>query len=70
MVTAKLVQMPRRAIVGSKTFESILPAELDTMVAIIDAFDEALGKILKRLVAWTLLTGEGAQSWTPRIGQL
>ncbi len=54
--------MPRRAIVGSNKFEVILPAESDTMVAIIDAFDEALGKVLKRLVEWTLLTGEGAQS--------
>ncbi len=54
--------MPRRAIVGSKKFEAILPAVSDTMVAIIDVFDEALGKILQRLVEWILRTGEGAQS--------
>ena len=54
--------MLRRAIVGSKKFEAMLPAESDTMVAFIDAFDEALGKVLKRLIEWALLTGEGAQS--------
>ena len=41
---------------------AILPTESDTMVAIIDAFDEALGKIFMRLVEWILLTGEGVQS--------
>ncbi len=50
--------MPRCAIVGSKKFKAILSAE----PAIIDPFDEALGKVLKRLVEWILLTGEGAQS--------
>lgn len=61
-IIAKLVQMPRRVIVGSKKFEAVIPAESDTMVAIIYAFDAALGKILKRLVEWTLLTGEASQS--------
>ena len=54
--------MPRRAIIGSKKFKVILPANPIPSVAIIDAFDEALGKILKRLVVWILRTGEGAQS--------
>ena len=54
--------MLRRAIAGSKKFEVILPAESDTMVAIIDAFDEALGKVLKRLAERILPAGEGAQS--------
>ena len=53
--------MPRRAIVGSKKFEAILPAGPDTMVEIIDVFDEVLGKLLKRLVEWILLPAEGAQ---------
>ena len=30
------------------------------MEAIIAAFDQALGKVLKRLVEWTLITGQGA----------
>lgn len=61
-VIAKLVQIPRRAIVGLKKFEAIVPAESDSMEAIIEAFDAALGKVLKRLVGWTLLTGEKARS--------
>jgi ABC-type uncharacterized transport system auxiliary subunit len=32
----------------------------DTMTEIIAAFDQALGKVLKHLVEWTLLTGETA----------
>lgn len=60
-VIAKLVQIPRRAIVGSKKFEAIVQAESDSMEAIVKAFDAALGKVLKRLVGWTLLTGEKAR---------
>jgi len=55
---ARLVKMPRRAIVGSKKFETVIEARADTMEAIIDAFDTALGKVLKRLVEWTLITGQ------------
>ncbi len=61
-IIAKLVQIPRRAIVGSKKFEAIVAAESDTMEAIVKAFDAALGKVLRRLVEWTLLTGEAART--------
>ena len=60
-ITARLVQLPRRAIIGSKAFESIVPASADTLDAIVAAFDEALGKVLRHLVEWTLLTGEAAR---------
>jgi cholesterol transport system auxiliary component len=63
-IIARLVKMPRRAIIGSKKFESVIAARADTMEAIIGAFDEALGKVLKRLVEWTLITGEG--TWKQR----
>jgi len=56
---ARLVKMPRRSIIGSKKFEAVIEARADTMPAIIAAFDEALGKVLKRLVEWTLVTGQG-----------
>ncbi len=59
-IIARLVKMPRRAIIGSKKFEAMIEARADTMEAIIAAFDEALGKVLKRLVEWTLVTGQGA----------
>ena len=39
--------MLRRAFVGSKKFEAILPAEPDIMVAIVDAFNKVLDKVLK-----------------------
>ena len=58
---ARLVKMPRRAIVGTKKFETVIEAQADTMEAIIGAFDIALGKVLKRLVEWTLITGQ--ETW-------
>ncbi len=57
---ARLVKMPRRAIIGAEKFESLIEARADTMEAIIEAFDQALGKVLKRLVEWTLITGQEA----------
>jgi cholesterol transport system auxiliary component len=58
---ARVVKMPRRAIVGTKKFETVIEAKADTMEAIIEAFDTALGKVLKRLVEWTLITGQ--ETW-------
>ena len=55
LLTARLVQMPRRAIVGSHSFEQSVAATEDSMPAIIAAFDDALGKVLRRLVEWTHL---------------
>ncbi len=63
-IIARLVKMPRRSIIGSKKFEAVIEAPADTMEAIVAAFDEALGKVLKRLVEWTLVTGEG--TWKQR----
>lgn len=57
---ARLVKMPRRAIIGAEKFEAVVETRADTMEAIIAAFDQALGKVLKRLVEWTLTTGQGA----------
>jgi cholesterol transport system auxiliary component len=59
-INAKLVQMPRRTIIGSQSFESVAETTGDTMTEIIAAFDQALGKVLKHLVEWVLLTGESA----------
>jgi cholesterol transport system auxiliary component len=57
-ISAKLVQMPRRVIVASQSFEEIVPAEADNIEAVVSAFDEALGGVLRDLVGWTLVTGE------------
>lgn len=63
-ITARLVQMPRRAIIGSKSFDAKVPAQADRIADIVDAFDEALGKVLRRIVEWTLLTGQAAYEKT------
>ncbi len=60
-ISARLVQLPRRAIIGTQVFESTIPAEEDNLDAIVAAFDEALGKVLRRVVIWTLKTGETAR---------
>jgi cholesterol transport system auxiliary component len=57
-IAVKLVRAAERAIVGSTAFDIRAPASEDALPAIIQAFDEALGAVLKRLVAWTLETGE------------
>jgi len=63
----KLVQMPARTIIGSQDFDHKVDAQADRMPAIIAAYDEALGKVLKRLVEWTLITG--AQAYKRRPGR-
>ena len=63
-INVKLVQMPKRTIVGSTNLEHLSRAEADLMPDIIAAFDEALGKVLRRLVGWTILTGE--ENFQPR----
>jgi len=60
-IAARMVKMPRRAIIGSATFEEVAPAGADKLDAIIPAFDAALGKVLRRLVEWTLVTGQAAR---------
>lgn len=57
-LNGKLVRMPQRTIIGSRRFDSAVPAQADRMESIIQAFDEALGDTLRDLVEWTLITGE------------
>jgi cholesterol transport system auxiliary component len=66
-INAKLVQMPRRAIVASRSFDARVTAEVDRLPEIIAAFDDASGKVLRRLVEWTLTEGDRAfQDGIPR----
>lgn len=55
-LNAKIIRQPRREIMASKNFEAVFPARNASMEGIIEAFDEALGKVLKRMVEWTLTT--------------
>ena len=53
-INAKLVAMPRRNIEAGKTFEALEPARSTNFQDIIAAYDDALGKVLRRLVEWSL----------------
>ena len=55
-LNAKLVKMPQRTIVGARTFESVERAKGTDLPSVVGTFDVALGKVLKRLVVWTLNT--------------
>ena len=56
-VNTKLIRQAKRQIVASRTFESLIQADSTKMRDIIRAFDRALGKVIKKIVAWTLTTG-------------
>ncbi len=55
-IVAKLVRLPDRQIIGVGTFERCVRAHADKVPKVVDAFDQALGSVMKRLVAWTLRT--------------
>jgi cholesterol transport system auxiliary component len=55
-IIAKLVRMPDRQIIGVGSFERCVRARADKVAKVVEAFDQALGSVLKRLVAWTLST--------------
>lgn len=56
-INGKLVKMPERVIVASRTFEQVVTAERNALDGIVVAFDEALGHTLKQIVIWTLTEG-------------
>lgn len=51
---AKLVRMPDREIVATHMAERRVPAEANSLDAVVGAFDTALGPVLKEVVVWTL----------------
>jgi|EndMetStandDraft_6_1072998.scaffolds.fasta_scaffold19769_3 cholesterol transport system auxiliary component len=55
-IIAKLVRMPDRQIIGVATFERCVRARADKVPKVVDAFDQALGSVIRRLVSWTLRT--------------
>jgi cholesterol transport system auxiliary component len=59
-IAATLIRMPRREVVGTTEVDHTVAAQAIDLESIAVAFDEALGKGLKRLVEWTLRTGEAA----------
>jgi cholesterol transport system auxiliary component len=61
-INSKLIKMPQRSIIASQTFENLVKSNENTMISIIGAFDEALGKALKDIVVWSLINGEARWS--------
>lgn len=59
-MSATLITMPRREVVGTTQIARTVQAGATDLESIAMAFDDALGKVLKRLVEWTLRTGETA----------
>jgi cholesterol transport system auxiliary component len=55
-IIAKLVRMPDRQIIGVASFERCVRARADKIPKVVEAFDQALGSVIKRLVSWTLRT--------------
>ena len=53
-MNAKLVKVPERRIVASDTFGEEMPATGSKLPDIVATFDEALGKVLKKIVLFTL----------------
>lgn len=50
----KLVKMPDARIVASQNFERVIAARGNNTIEIVSSFDEALGKVLRRSVEWSL----------------
>lgn len=59
-MSATLITMPRREVVGTTHIAQTVTARATNLESIALAFDETLGKVLQRLVEWTLVTGEAA----------
>jgi cholesterol transport system auxiliary component len=59
-IASSLIQMPRRDAAGATEIGRTVQAAGSDLIAIAAAFDDALGKVVKRVVEWTLATGQQA----------
>lgn len=57
-IGVKLVRMPQRHIVAATSVERLVPAADNRIGTIIECFDQALGKVLRDIVVWTLTNPE------------
>ncbi|MBM3569325.1 MAG: hypothetical protein FJX46_11310 [Alphaproteobacteria bacterium] len=57
-LNAKLIKQPERNILASESFESHQPLTSRDIRHVVDTFDEALGKVMRRIVEWTLVQGK------------
>ena len=65
-VNLKLVRIAMGQIVASQSFEAVKPANSENVADIVQAFDDGVGAVLKRAVAWTLKAGEDTKAKKPR----
>ncbi len=56
VLQAKMIAQPRQQIVASATFERRAMAKSGAVLNVVEAFDDALGKILRDTVAWAMTT--------------
>ena len=61
-LNAKLIRLPQRVIVAGENHEAIVTAKGEGIDNIVNAFDDALGKVLKKVVTWSLQAGEKDQA--------
>ncbi|EDP65695.1 hypothetical protein BAL199_02684 [alpha proteobacterium BAL199] len=57
-INAKLVRMPQRRIIASTTVERVIASPDNKIHSIVDTFDQALGKVLRDIVVWTVTRPE------------
>jgi cholesterol transport system auxiliary component len=58
---ARLIRLPRRTSIAATSEEFVVRASNTSVPAIVDAFDEAFGKALRRIVEWTVTQAAAAQ---------
>ena len=59
-MSARLIQQPRREIIASENFDAKVVASSTSIEDVILAFDNALGKVIRRTVEWSLEKGTAA----------
>jgi cholesterol transport system auxiliary component len=62
----KLVRPVLGQIIASQSFESVKPAASENVPDVVQAFDDAVGAVLKRAVAWTINAGEENRRLRPK----
>jgi cholesterol transport system auxiliary component len=62
----KLVRPALGQIVASESFESVKPAASENVPDIVQAFDDAVGAVLKRAVSWSLTAGDEDMKKRPK----
>ncbi len=68
-INAKIVKQPRREIIASDNFEATTRAAGTGLQDVVQAFDDALGKVTRRLVEWTIVSANQARPAIPRAQQ-